>query len=89
MQAFLGNPKLVLLDESISGFDPKKTIMLRQFIKNKSKDTAILLSSHDLDEVDRICTHIAIIHDGKIILQGKKEKIKGRKTLEQVFIENI
>jgi ABC-type multidrug transport system ATPase subunit len=47
------------------------------------------MSSHNLDEIDRTCTHIGIIHDGKMILQGKKDKIKKGKSLEQVFIEHI
>ena len=89
MQSFLGKPKLVILDEPISGFDPRKIIMIREFIKKKKKDTTIILSSHNLDEVDRICSHIAIIHEGKIVLSGEKKKIKKRKTLEKVFLENI
>ena len=88
-QAFLNSPKLVILDEPVSGFDPKKIIMLRKFIKKKRKDITIIISSHNLDEVDRLCTHIGIIHEGKLILQGKKEKIKKGKSLEKVFIENI
>lgn len=89
MQTFLNNPKLVILDEPIAGFDPKRIILLREYLMKKRKETTILLSSHNLDEVDRLCTHIGIIHDGKIILQGLKERIKGRKTLERVFIEHI
>lgn len=89
LQTFLGNPKIVILDEPISGFDPKKIMLLREFLKKKSKGCTILFSSHDLDEVDRLCTHIGIIHDGKLILQGKKEKVKNGKSLEKVFISNI
>jgi ABC-2 type transport system ATP-binding protein len=88
-QAFLNSPKLVILDEPISGFDPKKIVMLRKFLKKRSKQTTIVISSHLLDEIDRLCTHIGIIHNGKLILQGKKEKIKKGKSLEKVFIKNI
>ena len=89
MQAFLNSPKIVLLDEPISGFDPKKVVMIRDFIRRKSKTTTIVISSHNLDEVDRLCTHIAIMHEGKVVLEGKKEKIKKGKSLEKVVLENI
>jgi ABC-2 type transport system ATP-binding protein len=89
MQAFLNKPKIVLLDEPISGFDPKRVIMLREFLRKKSKEVAIVVSSHQLDEIDRLCTHLGIIHDGKIIVQGSKDKIKGKKSLEQIFVENM
>ena len=89
LQAFLGNPKLVILDEPISGFDPKVIVMLRKFIKEKKTDQTIIISSHNLDEVDRLCTHIGMIHEGKIILQGKKDKIKKGKSLESVFIKKL
>lgn len=89
LQAFLNSPKVVILDEPISGFDPKKIIMLRNFIKKKRSEQTIIISSHNLDEVDRLCTHIAIIHEGRLVLQGKKEEIKKGRSLEKVFIENI
>ena len=88
MQAFLNNPKIVILDEPLAGFDPKRVVMLREILKKKKNQT-ILISSHNLDEVNRICTHIGIIHEGSLILQGKKDKIKKGKTLEKVFIENM
>ncbi len=87
IQAFMGDPGIVILDEPISGFDPKRIIMLREFIRKKRGDQTIIISSHNLDEIDRLCSHIGIIHDGKLRIEGEKKKIKGRKSLEKVFIE--
>jgi ABC-2 type transport system ATP-binding protein len=89
MQSFLNNPKLVLLDEPFNGLDIKKIILLRNFLKKKSQETTIILSSHGIDEIDRIATHIGILHNGKLILQGKKEKIKKGKSLEKFVLDNI
>jgi ABC-2 type transport system ATP-binding protein len=88
-QAFLNNPKLVLLDEPLAGLDPKKMIVLRNFLKRRNGIATIVISSHNLDEVDRICTHIGIIHEGRMILQGEKKRIKKGMSLEQVFLKNI
>ena len=88
MQTFLGDPKIIILDEPIAGFDPQKVFMLRNILKKKRNQT-IVISSHNLEVIDRLCTHIGIIHEGKLILQGKKEKIKKGKSLEKVFIEKL
>ena len=88
MQAFLNNPKIIILDEPLAGFDPLKVVMLRKILKKKKNQT-IIISSHNLDEIDRLCTHIGIINEGKLLLQGKKEKLKNGKSLEQVFIKKL
>lgn len=89
LQAFLGEPKIVMLDEPISGFDPQKTVVFREFIKRKSKQMAILISSHELSQVDKMCTHIGILNEGRLIAQGKKENVKKGKSLERAFLEKV
>lgn len=68
-RALLTSPVLLLLDEPTTGLDPVSKRQVQQYILKlrKTHDTTVLLTSHDLDEVDRICDRIAIIKDGKFI----------------------
>ena len=65
-QAFLGNPEVVMLDEPISGLDPVEADRLRAFILSRRGNTTIVISSHQLDDIERLCTHVAFVADGKV-----------------------
>ncbi len=65
-QAFLGNPEVVLLDEPISGLDPVEADRLRSFILSLRGKTTIVISSHQLDDIEKLCTHVAFVSDGKV-----------------------
>jgi len=66
----LGDPELIMLDEPANGLDPEGMREIRQLIRDLAdRGTTIFLSSHLLSEVERVCTHVAIIQNGKIVRQ--------------------
>lgn len=71
-QALLTDPKLLILDEPTNGLDPQGMKEVRDLIKNLQQEgVTIFLSSHLLDEVEKICTHVALLDEGKLITTGK------------------
>ena len=65
-QAFLGEPEVVMLDEPLSGLDPVEADRLRAFILSRRGRTTIVVSSHQLDDIERLCTHVAFVDGGKV-----------------------
>ncbi|MDU6181343.1 MAG: ATP-binding cassette domain-containing protein [Anaerococcus vaginalis] len=76
--ALIGNPKLLILDEPINGLDPQGIEEMRNLFKNivKNTSTSILISSHILDEIEKISTHIGILKDGKLTYNGSLEEYR-------------
>lgn len=65
-QAFIGHPELVLLDEPLSGLDPVEQDRMRAFILEQRGKTTIVISSHQLSDVEKLCTHVAFVSSGKV-----------------------
>ena len=85
-------PKLAILDEPTSGIDIIHAYHIRRVIKNYVKDykVTVLLSSHNMFEVEFLCTRIAFINKGRILVEGSPEEIKTRyeaRDLEEAFME--
>lgn len=74
-QALIGNPEVLILDEPTVGLDPKQIIEMRDLIKKLGQNHTILLSSHILSEVDRICDKMVIINRGRIVATGSPENM--------------
>ena len=75
-QALMGNPKLLILDEPTNGLDPEGMKEVRDLIRELSSEgVTIFISSHLLDEVQKICSHVAMISFGKLITSGKIEDL--------------
>lgn len=75
-QALLGDPPLLLLDEPALGLDPAGQKFMREQISSLCQSgKTVLLSSHHLDEITRICTHIAVIHRGRLVRTGPLDTI--------------
>jgi ABC-2 type transport system ATP-binding protein len=73
-QALLGEPQLLLLDEPAQGLDPAGQKFMRdQIVIQHQAGKTVLLSSHHLDEVTRVCTHVAVIHQGRLVRSGPLE----------------
>ena len=93
MASFLTNNKLIILDEPMSGLDPKARITLKkQLLDYKSRGNSIFFSFHILSDIDEICDRIAILHNGKIIFTGDSnvlKKLYKTDSLEKAFIESI
>lgn len=75
--ALLNNPKILILDEPTNGLDPKGIRQIRDIVlKIAQLGTTILLASHLLDEVEKICTHVIVLQNGKMIYNGKVDEMK-------------
>ena len=91
-QALLNNPKIILLDEPTNGLDPLGIIELRNLITklNKEHNITFFISSHLLDELQKICTKYVIIKDGVSIWDGTSEellsKVNNQCNLEDIFV---
>ena len=91
-KAIINNPSVLLLDEPTASLDPETGDFVRTFLENykKEKKVSILLASHNMDEVTRLCSSIMMMKNGLIIDRGKPNdliKKHGRKNLEEVFLK--
>ena len=91
-KALINNPTVLLLDEPTASLDPEIGDYVRTFLEKykKEKKISILLASHNMNEVTRLCRSILMMKDGVVIDRGSpKELIKkhGRKNLEEVFLK--
>ena len=91
-KSLINNPSVLLLDEPTASLDPETGNFIRSFLEDyiKQKKISILLASHNMDEVKRLCTSVMMMKNGKIIDRGApSELIKkhGRKNLEEVFLK--
>jgi len=65
-QCFVGRPEVVLLDEPLNGLDPMEADRLRRFILSQRGRQTIVVSSHNLEDIERLCTHVAFIEKGRV-----------------------
>ncbi len=93
-RALMTKPKLAILDEPASGLDVLHAYHIRQIIKRyvKENGVTVLLSSHNMLEVEYLCDRVALINKGKIVLEGKPVDLKaqhGGANLEEVFAKVV
>lgn len=92
-RALMNNPKLAILDEPTSGLDVRNAQEIRSIIKSSAKNgTIVLLSSHNMLEVEYLCNRIALIADGRIIEEGKPKQLKKKysaENIEEVFMKVV
>ena len=91
-KSIINEPTVLLLDEPTASLDPETGDFVRSFLENyqKEKEASILLASHNMNEVERLCTSVLMMKNGIIIdRESPKELIKkhGRKNLEEVFLK--
>jgi ABC-2 type transport system ATP-binding protein len=77
-RAMLGAPPVLILDEPTNGLDPDGIADMRRFLKDLPARTGatVLLSSHLLGEIEQIATHVGIVHEGRLVLEGELARIK-------------
>lgn len=79
--ALLGEPELVLLDEPMAGLDPAQSKSLREVLALHRGRSTLVVSSHDLDELERLCDHVVVMDKGRLVRQGTVEEVTGRGAL--------
>jgi ABC-2 type transport system ATP-binding protein len=77
-RALLTSPALLLLDEPTTGLDPRSKLDVQTFIEEirESHDASIVLTTHDLDEADRLCGRIAVLNDGRVVAEDSPAGLK-------------
>jgi len=93
-RALMGHPKLAVLDEPASGLDVLHAYHVRQIIKRyvKERGITVLLSSHNMLEVEYLCNRVALVNKGQIAVEGEPQELKARfesQNLEEVFAKVI
>lgn len=87
--ALLADPRLLLLDEPTNGLDPAGIADMRALLPKLAHDESrtIFMSSHRMDDVERVCDHVTIINEGTIVASGRpRELASGGESLEDVFL---
>jgi len=93
-KALINDPEILLLDEPTASLDPDVGDYIRGFIESyaSNKGATILLASHNMNEVERLCYEVMMMKDGEIIDKGKCNDLinkHGRKNLEEVFLKLV
>ena len=91
-KSLINNPNVLLLDEPTASLDPETGDFIRSFLEKykKEKKVSILLASHNMEEVSRLCTSVMMMKNGQIIDQGTPTELiqkHGRTNLEEVFLK--
>ena len=74
--AIIHDPKLIILDEPMTGLDPNQLVEIRKLIRSLGGENTVLLSTHILQEVDALCDRVIIINKGKIVMDESIEKLR-------------
>lgn len=87
-RALVHKPKLLFLDEPTAGVDVELRLEMYTFLRELNESgVTIILTTHYLEEAEKLSKHISIINGGEIKLQGTKEEVMGTRTLEEVYLE--
>ena len=93
-KALINDPSVLLLDEPTASLDPETGDFIRTFLENykKEKKISVLLASHNMDEVKRLCNSVLMMKDGNIVDKGTPDELiekHGRKNLEETFLKIV
>jgi ABC-2 type transport system ATP-binding protein len=84
--ALIHEPEVLILDEPTTGLDPNQLVEIRTLIKNSGKNKTVVLSTHIMQEVEKMCNRVVIINKGKIVADEQLESLKAKKIdLESYF----
>lgn len=83
--ALVSNPKILILDEPTVGLDPKQITQIREVIRNLGKNHTIILSSHILSEVSKLCKKVIILNQGKLITIDTPENLENKVKKETII----
>lgn len=85
-QTLVGTNEVIILDEPTAGLDPRTAQELGELIKSLHEDRTIILSSHNLQELEELCTHAAILDRGHLVVTGTMDEIRGTGGLFTVLL---
>ncbi|MEM9696538.1 MAG: ABC transporter ATP-binding protein, partial [Myxococcota bacterium] len=86
-QALLGDPKVILLDEPTSGLDPELVIRMRDLFVQQRGHRTLVISSHNLRELEAVCDFVAFVHKGRCLKSGSLDEVTDRGTLLRYTVE--
>ena len=91
-KSIINDPEILLLDEPTASLDPETGDYIRSFLEEYQKEmrASIILASHNMSEVERLCSSVLMMNNGSIIDQGSTEELinkHGRKNMEEVFLK--
>lgn len=88
--ALLGNPEILLLDEPTNGLDPVGIMEIRDLIRSLAqKGITIIIASHLLDEVEKVCTHVAILKKGNLLTAGHVNEVLAHEDIVELAAANM
>ena len=86
--ALLGDPKLIIVDEPTAGLDPEERVRFLNLLAELGRDSVVILSTHIVDDVSELCSRMAIIDDGRIMLEAEPpaaiDRLRGRVWLKLI-----
>ncbi|MDF1702458.1 MAG: ABC transporter ATP-binding protein [Planctomycetota bacterium] len=85
-QAFLGSPELMLLDEPTAGLDPENARGIRELVRGMRGQRTVVISSHNLREIQELCDHAAILHEGKLEACASMDELTSSGTLVRITL---
>lgn len=88
IQAMVGNPKILIVDEPTTGLDPEERIRIRNLLVDFAKDRIVLFSTHVIEDISSTCRHLAIMKKGRILYQGELTNLL-KQTQGHVKVINI
>ena len=88
--SLLSNPKVLVLDEPTNGLDPAGIAEIRDLIRSLSKQgITIIIASHLLDEIEKVCTHVAILKRGNLLVTGKVDEVLVNEDQVEVIADDL
>ncbi len=83
----MGDPSVLLLDEPTSGLDPAERVIVRRLLNRLKRDHLVLMSSHQMLEVTEVCDQVIFLHQGRVLLRDRVDRVAARIHSRQVDVE--
>ena len=88
-QCFLGTPEVVLLDEPLNGLDPVEAASLRRFIRGRKGKQTVLVSSHNLHDIEQVCDRVIFMEQGKVVRTASIDELTGRSSVLRYRLSEV